>query len=93
MKHALNFATKLNSRDIQKCNWFWVPSYDLNQSFESKIPGSAPGENAQDGTNDSAVWNFPPQDECDEQYSSTFFPEFVSVIYFDSFLDYCSHIH
>ena len=60
---------------------------------QSKIPGSAPGENAQDGTNDSAVWNFPPQDECDEQYSSTFFPEFVSVIYFGSFLDYCSHIH
>ena len=29
MKHALHFATKLNSRDIQKCNCFWVPSYDL----------------------------------------------------------------
>ena len=29
MKHALHFATKLNSRDIQKCNSFWVPSYDL----------------------------------------------------------------
>ena len=39
---------------------------------QSKIPGSAPGENAQEGTNDSAVWNFPPQEECDEQYSSTF---------------------
>ena len=26
MKHALHFATRLNSRDIQKCNWFWVPS-------------------------------------------------------------------
>ena len=29
MKRALRFATKLNSRDIQKCNCFWVPSYDL----------------------------------------------------------------
>ena len=31
MKHALNFATKLNSRDIQKCHWLcvWIPSYDL----------------------------------------------------------------
>ena len=29
MKRALDFATKLNSRDIQKCHWFWVPSYDL----------------------------------------------------------------
>ena len=29
MKRALHFATKLNSRDIQKCNCFWVPSYDL----------------------------------------------------------------
>ena len=29
MKHALHFATKLNSRDIQKCDCFWVPSYDL----------------------------------------------------------------
>ena len=29
MKHALYFATKLNSRDIQKCDCFWVPSYDL----------------------------------------------------------------
>ena len=29
MTHALHFATKLNSRDIQKCNSFWVPSYDL----------------------------------------------------------------
>ena len=26
MKCTLHFATKLNSRDIQKCNWFWVPS-------------------------------------------------------------------
>ena len=32
MKHALNFDTKLNSRDIQKCHWLcvWgIPSYDL----------------------------------------------------------------
>ena len=29
MKRALHFATKLNSRDIHKCNCFWVPSYDL----------------------------------------------------------------
>ena len=29
MKRALDFATKLNSRDIKKCYWFWVPSYDL----------------------------------------------------------------
>ena len=29
MERALDSATKLNSRDIQKCNCFWVPSYDL----------------------------------------------------------------
>ena len=29
MKRALHFATKLNSGDIQKCNCFWVSSYDL----------------------------------------------------------------
>ena len=29
IKHALHFATKLNSRDIKKCNCFWVPFYDL----------------------------------------------------------------
>ena len=30
MKRALHFATKLNSRDIEKCNCFiWAPSYDL----------------------------------------------------------------
>ena len=28
MKRALHFATKLISRDIQKCK-FWKPSYDL----------------------------------------------------------------
>ena len=29
MKCALHFSTKLNFRDVQKCNCFWVPSYDL----------------------------------------------------------------
>ena len=29
MKRSLHFVTKLNSRDIQKCNCFWVSSYDL----------------------------------------------------------------
>ena len=29
MKLALHFATKLNSRIVQKCNCFWVSSYDL----------------------------------------------------------------
>ena len=36
MKRASHFATKLSSRDIQNCNCFWVPSYDLdppNQKF------------------------------------------------------------
>ena len=28
MKRALYLATKLNSRDIKKCNCFWVPSYE-----------------------------------------------------------------
>ena len=29
MARALHFSTKLISRDIKKCNCFWVPSYDL----------------------------------------------------------------
>ena len=29
MKRVLYFATKLNSRDIQECDFLWVPSYDL----------------------------------------------------------------
>ena len=29
LKRALHFATKLNTRDIQKCNCFSVPSYDV----------------------------------------------------------------
>ena len=37
MKCALHFATKLNSRDIQKCNCFWVPSYDLFASARKAI--------------------------------------------------------
>ena len=28
IKHGLHFATKLNSRDIWKCNYFGVSSYD-----------------------------------------------------------------
>ena len=28
-KRTLHFAASLNSRDIQECNWFGVPSYDL----------------------------------------------------------------
>ena len=37
MKRALHFATKLNSRDIQKCNCFWVPSYDLFASARKAV--------------------------------------------------------
>ena len=37
MKRALDFATKLNSRDIQKCHWFWVPSYDLFASARKTV--------------------------------------------------------
>ena len=33
----LNFATKLNSKDIQKCNCFWVPSYDLFASASKAV--------------------------------------------------------
>ena len=29
MKRVLYFATKLNSRDIKKCDCLWVPSCDL----------------------------------------------------------------
>ena len=45
MKRALHFATKLNSRDIQKCNCFWVPSYDLFASARKAVLPSpaAPG--------------------------------------------------
>ena len=37
MKRTLHFVTKLNSRDIQKFNWFWVPFYGLNQSLDPLI--------------------------------------------------------
>ena len=39
MKHSLNFATKLNSRDIQKCHWLCVgiPSYDLFASVRKAV--------------------------------------------------------
>ena len=37
MKRALYSATKLNSRDIQKCNCFWVPSNDLFASARKAV--------------------------------------------------------
>ena len=37
MKHALHFASKLNSRDFQICNCFWVPSYDLFTSARKAV--------------------------------------------------------
>ena len=37
MKHALHFASKLNSRDFQICNCFWVPSYDLFASARKAV--------------------------------------------------------
>ena len=37
MKRALDFATKLNSRDIQKCYCFLVPSYDLFASARKTV--------------------------------------------------------
>ena len=42
MKRALHFATKLNSRDIKKCNCFWVPSYDLFASARKAVYGKGP---------------------------------------------------
>ena len=42
MKRALHFATKLNSRDNQKCNCFWVPSYDLFASARNAVHGRGP---------------------------------------------------
>ena len=36
-KHALHFATKRNSKDIQKCNCFWVPSSDLFASATKAV--------------------------------------------------------
>ena len=37
MKRPLQFATKLNFRDIQKYNCFWVPSYDLFASARKVV--------------------------------------------------------
>ena len=37
IKSALHFATKQNSRDIQKYNCFWVPSYDLFASAPKAV--------------------------------------------------------
>lgn len=37
MKRTLHFATKLNSRDVQKCNCFWVPSCDLFASSRKAV--------------------------------------------------------
>ena len=37
MKRTLHFATKLNSRDIIKCNCFWAPSYDLIASVRKAV--------------------------------------------------------
>ena len=37
IKRALQFWTKLNSRDIQKSNCSWVPSYDLFASARKAV--------------------------------------------------------
>ena len=37
IKRALHFATKQHSRDIQKYNCFWVPSYDLFASARKAV--------------------------------------------------------
>ena len=37
MERSLHFATKLNSRDIQTCNCFWVPSYDQFASARKAV--------------------------------------------------------
>ena len=37
MKRAWHFSTKLNSRDIKKCNCFWVTSYDLFASARKAV--------------------------------------------------------
>ena len=37
MKRTLHFATKLNFRDIKKCNCFSVPSYDLFASAHKAV--------------------------------------------------------
>ena len=37
MKRGLHVAIQLNSQDIQKCNYFWVPSYDLFASARKTV--------------------------------------------------------
>ena len=37
MKCVWYFSTKLNARDIKKCNCFWVPSYDLLTSARKAV--------------------------------------------------------
>ena len=37
MKRAWHFSTKLNARNIKKCNCFWVPSYDLFASARKAV--------------------------------------------------------
>ena len=37
MKRVLYFATKLNSRDIQKCDCLCAPSYDLFVSARKAV--------------------------------------------------------
>ena len=44
MRCALHFATKLNSRDIQKCHCFWVPSNDLFASARRSSISRANGD-------------------------------------------------
>ena len=57
MKRALHFATKLNSRDIQKCNCFWVPSYDL---FASARKGVFPAPTATEKQQSFLNQSLPP---------------------------------
>ena len=37
MKREWHFPTKVNTRDIQNCNCFWVPSYDLFPSARKAV--------------------------------------------------------
>ena len=37
MKRGWHFPTKVNAGDIQKCNCFWVPSYDLSPSDRKAV--------------------------------------------------------
>ena len=61
MKRALHFATKLNSRDIQKCNCFWVPSYDLFASARKAVfPAPTATEKQQSFLNQNIPPPHPP---------------------------------